>query len=150
MKPTEVAEKYLDCLRAGDLDGMDELFSEDALVHSPLYGEREARAFFRDLFSVTGRSEIELMDVFRHASRDDLVAARFRYRWTLSDGEVTDFECVDVFELELGERRAKWRLFGGGEDRGTVEIKRLTIIYDTRDARSKFERAAAVASKETP
>lgn len=137
-KSTKVVERYLSCLEEGDLERMTALFARDAVVHSPLYGERAADGFYRDLFSVTNQSEIEPLGVFVQEGREDVVAARFRYRWTLEDGSVTEFECVDIFELVMEPPRAWWRAWGS-ERGGNIEIKKLTIIYDTQDARPKFQ-----------
>jgi len=140
-KSTEVVERYLSCLESGDLNEMTGLFAHDAVVQSPLYGEREADSFYRDLFSVTNQSEIHRLGVFVQEGREEVVAARFRYRWTLEDGSVTEFECVDIFELVMTPRRPWWRAWGS-DGGGNIEIKKLTIIYDTQDARPKFERAS--------
>ena len=131
MDSRAIVERYLQCLRTKDLDGIATLFAPTARVLSPLYGEREAGGFFEELFSVTEASEIELFEVFESQGREGSVAARFRYRWTLADGSVSELDCVDLFEL----RRAP----GGWWRRGPVEIVKLTIIYDTHEARPRFD-----------
>ncbi len=125
-----IVERYLACLRDADEEGIDEIFAPDAKVHSPLYGARSARPFFSELFQVTRRSEIELLDVFVQSTAGDRVAAQFRYEWTLASGEVSTLHCVDLFRLQ---RDGTW--FSRRR-----RIAELIIIYDTYDAREKHAR----------
>jgi ketosteroid isomerase-like protein len=46
MSPQELAGAYLDALSRADVARMLDLFSDDALVHSPLYGPVPASMFF--------------------------------------------------------------------------------------------------------
>lgn len=131
MTPTTLIDSYLECLRTKDLGGIATLFAPNAIVCSPLYGEQAASGFFESLFAVTEASEITLHEVFESVGRPESVAARFHYRWTLGDGSVSDLDVVDLFELS--------RPVGGWWRRGPVEIVKLTIIYDTHEARPRFE-----------
>lgn len=125
----EIVTRYLDCLRDADEAGIDALFTKSARIHSPLYGEIDARPFFAKLFSVTEKSELELIDVFDRSTSGDRIAAHFRYTWTLANQEVSTLECVDLFRIE--RRR----------------IAELMIIYDTYDARAKHARAEETHEK---
>jgi hypothetical protein len=49
------------------------------------------------------------------------VAAYFRYDWTLKDGKVVTFTCVDVFEFQDGSER----------------IASMSIVYDTHPLREE-------------
>ena len=123
MAPDMLCRAYLDALNAGDLDAVLALFAEDGKVVSPLYGVRDAKGFYADLFADTERSVTTPLNVF--TSPGGAVALHFRYDWTLADGTPVDFEVVDVFELtEAGDRFAK-----------------CTIIYDTAPLRADFEAA---------
>ena len=125
----ELCNHYLNALNEGSLDKVLALFTEDAVVHSPLYGEMPADAFYRDLFSDTRQSETQLLNVFDAADNGKALALQFHYRWTLQSGEVVSFEVVDVFEL------------ADNRDRFT----RLTIIYDTwriRQPHAESQRSA--------
>lgn len=114
---------YLDALNRGGLDDVHALFTEDAKVVSPLYGERPAFAFYRDLFADTSRSETTLLNVFDATDGGASIALHFQYLWTLSDGKKVAFECVDVFKLNETRDR----------------FEKLTIIYDTAPLRGDFE-----------
>lgn len=113
---------YLKALNEGNLDGVRALFTEEAKVVSPLYGERLAFDFYADLFADTSRSDTTLLNVFDTSEASKSVALHFRYLWTLADGKPVSFECVDVFELNNKRDR----------------FEKLTIIYDTAPLRQDF------------
>lgn len=134
-----IVERYLDCLRNADADGIDALFSRTAHVDSPLYGRREARPFYADLFSVTNDSTIDLIDVL-YSKKGPQIAAHFRYAWTMSNGELVTFDCVDLFRLEEEAAPQGRRWFGLASRPPTWRIAELKIIYDTHEARPNFDR----------
>ncbi|WP_354011652.1 nuclear transport factor 2 family protein [Endozoicomonas lisbonensis] len=119
---------YLSALNNGDLNQVLSLFTEDAVVVSPLYGEILAKDFYKELFSDTEQSETTLLTVFDSSKNDDSIALHFRYRWTLQSKEIVEFECVDVFNLT--------------EDK--TLFTRLTIIYDTYPVRKKHSESQRV------
>ena len=114
-------KEYLKALEIGNYEAMMKLFTDDAVVHSPLYGEIKAVDFYRDLFNDTSKSTITLLNIFK-SGNPNIGAGHFRYDWVLKDGTPTSFECVDVFQF--------------AED---GKIKELTIIYDTSKIRPSFE-----------
>lgn len=119
----DIIQQYLAGLESGNIESIVSLFSDDAIVHSPLYGDMPAKDFFKSLVADTTRSDISLINIFSSIDQPDTCAAHFRYHWTLKGGTATSFECVDVFQLnELGK------------------IKVLTIIYDTHKTRELFDR----------
>lgn len=123
MKTNELCSRYLAALNSGDLDAVRALFTADATAVSPLYGVRRAYDFYAELFADTQRSETTLLNIFDTSADRAAVALHFRYVWTLSNGNVVAFECVDVFELT--DDRQKFR--------------KITIIYDTAPLRDDFE-----------
>jgi hypothetical protein len=120
----QLVSRYLDALARADLDGVLALFAEGAVVHSPLYGHRPARAFYEELFADTARSELTLRSVMR-GERDGrpVVSFWFDFDWTLADGTPAPFTVVDVAELDA---------------EGLVTD--LHIVYDTAPIRAAFER----------
>ena len=58
MKMKEKIKNYLKFLEDADYEKITELFSEDAVIYSPLSGRVEASEFYKDLFKKTERSEI--------------------------------------------------------------------------------------------
>jgi hypothetical protein len=122
--PQQLAEAYLGALGRADLAAMLGLFSDGALVHSPLYGPVPAAEFFPALFGDTRQSRLTLLGVTDGAAADGtrLVTIWFRFDWELPSGRQVVFDVVDVLELAAGEL-----------------ITALRIIYDTADVRPAFE-----------
>ncbi|MEJ7586431.1 MAG: nuclear transport factor 2 family protein [Ferruginibacter sp.] len=119
----DIIQQYLQYLQSGNLEKIYGLFSADAVVHSPLYGNISAMFFFERLFADTHQSGITLLNIFTNEDKAGLFAAHFRYHWILKNGAVTKFECVDIFQFNEGNK-----------------ITELTIIYDTGKFRDDFEK----------
>ena len=110
-------KKYLKFLQNGDMDQLLQLFSQDAIVDSPLYGLKKASDFYRELQADTQASELELLGIFEEEKSTNM-ALFFTYNWTLKNQEIVSFEVVDILEFN---------------DSG--KIAKLKIIYDTVLAR---------------
>lgn len=115
---------YLHALNEGNLSAVLSLFTPDAQVLSPLYGAKRASDFYRELFDDTNRSVTRLKTVFDHADTGSSIALHFEYDWTFQNGQLVQFECVDIFELTEDGKY----------------FKSLKIIYDTAPLRADFER----------
>ena len=126
-----IIEQYLDSLESGNAEKMTRLFSDDAIIHSPLYGNVLAKVFFKRLFSDTHRSEITLLNLFNSLDKPDLYAAQFRYTWILKSGALTSFECMDIFQFNERDK-----------------ITEMTIIYDTYQIRDEFSATSPPALSE--
>jgi hypothetical protein len=120
----ELTEGYLGALGRGDLDAMLRLFSDGAVVHSPLYGPMPARDFYAVLFADTGASQLTLHGVMQGTALTGvpLVSIWFDFGWRLAGGKQVRFDVVDVLELATDGR-----------------IAALRIIYDTSGIRPVFE-----------
>lgn len=121
-----IIKAYFHGLEARSYEQVIALFSKDAIVHSPLYGQIKADKFYRELFADTNSSKITLKNVFVSENNSNIAAAHFLYEWTLKDGTLAPFECIDVFEFD--------------SDNNIIELK---IIYDTWNVRQKFEKATS-------
>ena len=109
---------YLEGLQSANEEKIISLFSDHAMIHSPLYGDKFAKEFFKVLFADTFQSEIKLLNIFQNPDRPGSYAAHFNYTWTLKNGAISHLECVDIFQFdELGK------------------IIEMTIIYDTYQTR---------------
>ncbi len=115
MRREDIVHEYLDALQNSDYEKITSLFTEDAVVKSPLYGEMKAREFYRILFKETLSSRI---DVIHICTRKGYAMAYFTYEWTVEDGSIHNFDCVDVFRFS---------------EKG--KIKELSIVYDTHVVR---------------
>ena len=120
MIPQELAEAYLGALAAADVAAMRCLFSDGALVHSPLYGLTLARDFFPRLFGDTAESRLTLRGVTQGVTAGgvSLVSIWFHFDWRLPSGRQAPFDVVDVLELAPDDR-----------------IAALRIVYDTAGIR---------------
>ena len=113
--------QYLNALEKADFDQLMTLFSDKAIVISPLYGRRPASEFYKELLEDTKQSKLKLLGIFNN-SNEKSAAVNFLYEWTLANGEVNSFDCVDIFEFEKEGK-----------------IKSVKIIYDTAQTRPDFE-----------
>ncbi|MBT8236908.1 MAG: nuclear transport factor 2 family protein [Bacteroidia bacterium] len=113
-----IAKNYLKFLQNGDMDQLLQLFSQDAIVDSPLYGLKKASDFYRELQTDTQDSKLELLKIFE-AEKSTNMALYFTYKWTLKNQEVVSFEVVDIIEFNDSDK-----------------IQKLKIIYDTVLART--------------
>ena len=122
-RPIHTVQAYLDHLHAGDTAGLISTFEDDGVVHSPFLGTMPASEFFKKLAQASSKSVITPIDLFVSAQTSSVVrvAAYFRYDWTLNDGKIVDFTCVDVFSFRPGSSR----------------IRDMQIVYDTHPLREK-------------
>jgi SnoaL-like protein len=124
MTAQELTDAYLGALGRADLTAMLGLFSETAVVHSPLYGPVPAREFFPLLFGDTAESRLTLRGVTDGTAADGtpLVSIWFHFDWQLPGGRRVPFDVVDVLELD-----------------NDGHIAALRIVYDTAGVRPVFE-----------
>ena len=113
--------QYLQHLEAADYMQLMTLFAENAVVHSPLYGQMPASQFYKDLFEDTAESKLTLLNLL-HGEDPSTAAIHFQFDWTLADGTAAPFEVVDV--LTFSEKG---------------KIQELKIIYDSSKTRPAFD-----------
>ena len=121
MTRKEIAEKYLEFLARGELHYVIALFSEEAIIHSPIYGTKRANAFYRTLGEDTALSALKLNGIFEEENTNRL-ALYFNYKWTLKNKKQLVFDVVDILKFDEGNK-----------------ITELKIIYDTVNARAVIE-----------
>ena len=114
----QALEKYFAALDSGDLQGILEVFAEDARVHSPFLGELSAREFFPKVFAASSASDITVFDVLASVRGEPRAIGYFRYDWTLADGTKVHFDAADVFDFDADGK-----------------IVKMTILYDTHPLR---------------
>lgn len=113
MKKTEIAELYLQHLQNGTVEKIVELFNENGIVDSPLYGTKKASHFYRELQDDTSNSKLTLKGIFEQGNTNNF-ALYFTYHWTLKNNEIVEFDVVDIIQLDAANK-----------------IEKLKIIYDT-------------------
>jgi SnoaL-like domain len=124
VNPQELAEAYLGALGRADMAAMLSIFSDGALVHSPLYGPMPVGDFYSALFGDTAESQLTLRGVTQGDAIDGtpLVTIWFDFDWRLASGQQVRFDVVDLLELAIDGR-----------------IAALHIVYDTTAIRPVFE-----------
>ena len=122
---------YLHALRTADAGLAVSLFTEDGIVHSPLYGPQPAGEFYSALFADTSQANLILKCVMSGADRagQTTVSFWFHFDWRLPTGAAAPFDVVDVATLAADGK-----------------ITDLHIIYDTVDVRPTFELEVGRAS----
>jgi len=120
----DLVTTYLRALTSADAALAVSLFADDGVVHSPLYGPRPPRNFYRALFADTSQANLTLKSVMSgvDTAGRTTVSFWFHFGWRLPSGAAAPFDVVDV--ASLGSH-------------GLIE--ELHIIYDTVDVRSAFE-----------
>ena len=132
MDADRIVAEYLAAITTADTDRMLVLFAEDAVVHSPLYGEQPATEFYPKLFADTEQAVLTPRGVTSGttASGGALVMFLFSFDWTLVGGaDRVVFDVVDVLELD-----------------DHAHITSLRIVYDTFGTREAFGRATGAGS----
>ena len=117
MEKTTIAKSYIDHLSNGDLPQLLDLFARDGIVISPIYGNKNYKDFYTELFADTNNSELHIKGIFEDAQTGN-IALHFIYQWTLRNASEVNFEVVDILEFDEENK-----------------IKILTIIYDTVKSR---------------
>lgn len=118
MTKKELTKKYLEYLENGEIDQVIQLFTEDGIVVSPIYGTMVAKEFYYALAADTKASKLNV-DGFFVEENSKRVSILFDYYWTLKSDEIIKFKVVDVIELTSENK-----------------IEKLTIIYDTVNVRN--------------
>ena len=115
---------YLHALRTADAGLAASLFTDDGIVHSPLYGPCPAGEFYPTLFADTSQANLTLKCVMSGGDQagQTIVSFWFHFDWRLPTGAAAPFDVVDVATLAADGK-----------------IKDLHIIYDTVDVRPAFE-----------
>ncbi|MCF0074293.1 hypothetical protein LZD49_27665 [Dyadobacter sp. CY261] len=121
MTKNEVARKYIEYLSNGAVEQIVGLFAENGTVSSPIYGDKLAKHFFKELTDDTANSRLTLKRIFEDADSNSL-ALYFEYEWTVKSGKIVVFDVVDILDFN-----------------NETKIEKLKIIYDTYVARRLIE-----------
>lgn len=126
MDAAELVATYLRAVSTADVDLAVSLFTDDAVVHSPLYGPTAPRTFYPALFAETSAAHLTLLATMQGHDQQGatMISFFFHFDWRLPSGVAAPFDVVDVARLAADGR-----------------IDRLHLIYDTVDVRPAFEAA---------
>jgi hypothetical protein len=120
----DLVATYLGALSNSDAGLILSLFTDDAMVYSPLYGPSPAAEFYPALFADTTESHLTLKSVMQGVDEEGetTVSFWFHFDWRLPSGKAAPFDVVDIAKV-------------GPEGK----IQELRIIYDTVEVRPVFE-----------
>ena len=113
MTKREIANKYIEYLSIGDVEKIVNLFADNGKVSSPIYGEKPAGLFYKELLEDTINSALKFKGIFEEAD-SNRIALYFEYTWTVKSGKMVQFDVVDILDLDNENK-----------------IIKLKIIYDT-------------------
>jgi len=122
MNKLDIIRSYIAYLQEGDMDKVIGLFSNENTVSSPVYGDMPAQEFYVKLASDTAESILQLHSIL-HDNLTDTYAVYFNYKWRVSNGDLIDFDVVDIIEFD---KKSK--------------IKSLKIIYDASKTKDRVGR----------
>ncbi len=115
-------KQYLQLLAKADYEALMELFSAEAVVYSPVYGEKLASDFYRELFEDTTASILRFQEGFVNEASNSS-SLYFTYTWKMANGETYTFDCVDIFQFDESQK-----------------ITSLRIIYDSAGAKEALSK----------
>lgn len=90
----DIIRAYLRGLEMRSYEQVMQLFDKDATIHSRLYGQMKAEAFYKKYFSSTSSVQVTLKNIFLGENNSNVAAAYFLLK---DDVLVLDF--IDIFEF---------------------------------------------------
>ena len=117
MNRREIAKSYLKHLENGHIEQIIDLFDANGIVESPIYGIKNAKAFYTELSNDTSASKLQLKGLFEDID-SNTIALYFTYTWTLKNNKNVTFDVVDIIAFNAKNK-----------------IISLKIIYDTMATR---------------
>ncbi|USD20279.1 nuclear transport factor 2 family protein [Microbulbifer variabilis] len=123
IKETEqLCYQYLSALERGDLDTLLSLFSENALVYSPIFGNCSVESFYSYIFQSISDRAMKLNNILSGVLKTNQVALHLSYTRSVEGRGPATIDVVDLFDLT--------------EDFSTFMA--VTIIYDTAPIHGDF------------
>lgn len=125
MSPLELCRKYQDAMSRKDLPALEELFTPDAVMKSPIAGTAGVRQFHSYLFANTKKTLARFGDAFRHRDKGNGITVPFSFTLSIASGEIAVLNGVMRFEIEESLQK----------------FKTATIIYDPSELRHLMDEA---------
>ncbi|HEX2531927.1 MAG TPA: nuclear transport factor 2 family protein, partial [Burkholderiaceae bacterium] len=107
-----------------DVAGIEELFTSDALINSPISGTTGVKEFHEYLFHISVKL-IAKLNVEHHRRNSNTIALPFNYTFSLPNGGVAILDGVAHFELEPGLQK----------------FRKMTVVYDASDLRQLLDKS---------
>lgn len=110
-----LADSYLKFLAEGKVDSLVSLFEPNGVVFSPIYGNKSVLDFFNGLASDTNNSKLKFKGFFEEPNSNRF-ALFFNYGWEMANGNASNFDVVDIFELNKeGKIRTLQIIYNAGQ-----------------------------------
>lgn len=125
--------RYLKALESRDVGRVVELFTPDAIVHSPMYGQVPARQFFTEFLGDSAKVEVALLGILgrgRTTAGEVTTGYWARFCSTFATGARHEFDLVAIMKLDGGK------------------IGSFHIVMDTAPIRATFEQDTGRAAKQ--
>lgn len=106
---------YVDFFNKADLQGILDLFSDNAVVISPTAGAKKPSEFYPGLLERSKGTTFKLKMAFA-GETPNTAAILFDYNKALPDGGTKTFDCVDIFTFDADGK-----------------ITEMKIIFDTKN-----------------
>lgn len=121
----ELNLRYRLAVKERNLDAILSMFSEDAIIQTPLKGICKPKPYHEWFFANIKKSTVIVQNVFQALNGDISISVHSHYKWLLHNGEVIEFDGVSIFEFT--------------QDR--LKIRKITNFYDTSHVRLSLEKA---------
>lgn len=96
-KRVQTVLQYLHDLQTANVTDILRLFKSNAKVISTSQGEVSAKAFFESFLGQVVSAQVNLVNLQKCNSKPDRYTARFRFSWTMKNGDTGAGEFVDEF-----------------------------------------------------
>lgn len=116
-----VVREYYRILVNHELPPLMTLFSADAVVDHPIFGEMPATEFFEVLLDRAKSHEITILNVFQAMENSNRLAAYLKAKFVTKDNTHFDEKSIHIFDIL-----------------NTGLIQRLTVIIDTYPFRGEY------------
>jgi hypothetical protein len=121
----ELSLQYRMAVKERNLEAILPMFSDDAVIETPLRGISKVKPYHEWLFANVKRSMTEVQDVFQALNGDIRIAVHSHYKWILNNDEVIEFSGMSMFEFTLDRKR----------------IRKMTTFYDPSHVRTLLDTA---------
>ncbi|MFA0809929.1 nuclear transport factor 2 family protein [Microbulbifer epialgicus] len=118
-----LCRKYLSALEKGDLEALLALFTKDAMVFSPIFGECRVVDFYSYVIKATKDRSMTLKNIMLGVVDPNQVAVYVSYTRAVENNKPATIDTVDVFDLAAD----------------LSAFSSVTIIYDTAPVRGDFK-----------
>lgn len=100
-----VCRQYKEAIAAKDLEQVQNLFTEDASITTPLHGTLQVVDYHEMLFRTTRQAISRLLNVFEGMKGAPSIALYLDHTLILNNGKTLQFKSMDVYEFTSDRQR---------------------------------------------